>query len=48
MLQAVLAAAASLEDLQRYGPTGEVWYPLTDRQAEPLGLDELTLPGAGG
>ncbi len=41
MLKAV-PAAASPEDLQRCGPNGEVRYPLTDRQAEPLGLDELT------
>ncbi|MGW4809348.1 replication-relaxation family protein [Kitasatospora sp. NPDC004272] len=47
MLAAVPAAAASLEDLQQYGPSGQVWYPLADRQAEPVGFDELTLPGAG-
>ncbi|MFD7735607.1 replication-relaxation family protein [Kitasatospora phosalacinea] len=47
MLQAVPATAASLEDLQRYGPSGQVWYPLADRRAEPGGFHELTLPGAG-
>ncbi|WP_380286488.1 replication-relaxation family protein [Kitasatospora purpeofusca] len=45
MLTAVPAAAASLEALQQYGPTGAAWYPLADRQAEPLGFHELTAAG---
>ncbi|GLW71398.1 hypothetical protein Kpho02_36970 [Kitasatospora phosalacinea] len=44
MPRAVPAAAASLEGLQQYGPSGEVRYPLVDRRAEPAGFDELTCP----
>lgn len=44
MLQAV-PAAAGLEDLQRYGPNGKVWYPLANRRAEPVGFHELTAVG---
>ncbi|MGW4652310.1 replication-relaxation family protein [Kitasatospora sp. NPDC004289] len=45
MLKVVPAAAASLEDLQRYGPNGDVWYPLADHQADPVGLRELNPAG---
>ncbi|MGW2542535.1 replication-relaxation family protein [Kitasatospora sp. NPDC001574] len=45
MLKAVPAAAASLEDLQQYGPAGAVWYPLADRRAVPVGFRELTAAG---
>ncbi len=48
MLQTVPAAAASLEDLQQHGLNGAVWYPLPDRQAEPLGFNELTTAGRAG